>query len=44
MDKIKSTEEFIFDFIDETETNLDKDRLKNIMSGIYQAVMGDDNA
>lgn len=45
MDKIKTTEELIFEFIDETETELDKGKLKNIMSKFYHIAMsGGDNA
>lgn len=43
MEKIKSTEELIFEFIDETETELDKIIIKNMMSGFYQLAMGDNN-
>lgn len=43
MEKIKSTEELIFEFIDETETELDRDRLKNLMSKFYQQAMGANN-
>ena len=41
MAKIKSTEELIFEFVDETETQLDKTKIKNMMAGFYQLAMGE---
>lgn len=41
LDKIKSNEELIFSYIDHLDTGLDKGRLKNKMSEIYQASMQD---
>ncbi|HET8689737.1 MAG TPA: metallophosphoesterase [Methanosarcina sp.] len=40
MTKIHSTEDLIFDFVDKTETNLDKQRLKTMMHSLYQMAMG----
>lgn len=42
MSKIKSTEELIFDFIENSETHLDKEKLNAMMISAYQQAMGND--